>query len=38
MLNYLLSLDTDLLIWARGLLGPDSARIVQILGESVVLW
>ena len=38
MLQSLLSLDTELLIWARGLLGPDSARIVQILGESVVLW
>lgn len=38
MLTYLLSLDTSLLIFARGLVTPEYARIVQILGESVVIW
>ncbi len=38
MLQYLLSLDTNLLIWARSLVWPEFARMIQILGESVVLW
>ena len=38
MFNTLLSLDTELLIHARGLISPEYAPIVQILGESIVIW
>lgn len=38
MITTLLAYDTNLLIAARGLIGPEYARIVQIMGESVVLW
>lgn len=38
MLHTLLQLDVSLLIWARSLVWPESARFIQILAESVVLW
>jgi len=38
MFDSLLALDTNLLIEARTLVGPEYARIIQILGESVVVW
>jgi undecaprenyl-diphosphatase len=38
MITTLLSYDTSLLISARGLIGPEYAILIQILGESVVLW
>ncbi len=38
MIAYLLQSDTNLLIWARWLMWPDYAQLIQILGESVVLW
>lgn len=37
MLQYLLSLDVELLIMARGLIGPEYAILIQILGESIVI-
>ncbi len=38
MFNSLLSYDTELLISARHLVSPDSAKIIQILGELIVFW
>ncbi len=38
MLQSILSLDEELLIAARGLVGPEYALFVQILGESVVVF
>lgn len=38
MFTYLLSLDTSLLIQARGLIGHEYSHLVQILGESIVVW
>jgi hypothetical protein len=38
MIQYLLSLDTDLLISARTLVSADHARLIQILGEGIVIW
>ncbi len=38
MLQYLLQLDTTFLIWARSLVWPEFARMIQILGESIVVW
>ncbi len=38
MFQSLLSLDTNLLIWARSLIGPDYATMIQFLGESIVVW
>ncbi|GAB0175311.1 MAG: undecaprenyl-diphosphatase [Candidatus Altimarinota bacterium] len=38
MLQSLLSFDTHLLIWARGLVGPNYATAIQFLGESIVIW
>ena len=38
MLQYLLHADTSALIYARSLVWPEFAYIIQILGESIVLW
>ena len=38
MFNSILSYDQALLVSARHLVSPDSARIIQILGELVVFW
>ena len=38
MLQYLLQLDTTFLIWVRSLVWPEFARMIQILGESIVVW
>jgi hypothetical protein len=38
MLDSLLAIDTSLLKSARGLIGADYSTLVQILGESVVIW
>jgi hypothetical protein len=38
MLEYLLSLDTALLIEARHLGSPEYSLILRILGEIVVIW
>jgi membrane-associated phospholipid phosphatase len=38
MIQSLLALDTELLISARGLVGPEYARLIQILWESVVIY
>ncbi len=38
MIQTLLDLDRDSLIWARGLVGPEYAQIIQITGEIIVLW
>lgn len=38
MLQYLLSLDNSLLISASGLISPEYAPLVQLLGESIVIF
>jgi hypothetical protein len=38
MLQYFLSLDESLLISARRLIGPEYAILIQILGESIVIF
>lgn len=38
MLHYLLSLDAELLIYARNSVWPEYSIIVQILGESIVIF
>lgn len=38
MIQYLLQADTSALIFARSLVWPEFAWIIQILSESVVLW
>jgi undecaprenyl-diphosphatase len=38
MLETLLSLDRELLIWARSLLWQEYSTIIQILWESIVIW
>lgn len=38
MLETLLSFDTELLIWSRGLIWPEYSTIIQILWESIVIW
>lgn len=38
MLQSLLSLDTELLIWARSLIGPEHASAIQICSELIVVW
>ena len=37
-MQYLLNLDTQLLIYARSLVGGGYALLVQFLGEIVVIW
>ncbi len=38
MIQFLLNADVQALTWARGLIGPEYATLVQILGESIVVW
>ena len=38
MIQYFLDLDTQLLIYARSLIGPEYALLIQFLGEIVVIW
>lgn len=38
MLETLLQADTSALIWARGLVDPSFARLVEICGELIVIW
>ncbi|MDD2694172.1 MAG: phosphatase PAP2 family protein [Candidatus Gracilibacteria bacterium] len=38
MLQSLLQADTSALLWTRGLVDPSYAHIIQIIGESIVLW
>ena len=37
-MQYLLNLDTQLLIYARSLVGAEYALLIQFLGEIVVIW
>ena len=38
MASFFLNLDTNLLISARQFVWPEYSRIIQILGESIVIW
>ena len=38
MLQTLLNLDTQALIWARSLISPEYAVLVQIFAESIVIF
>ncbi len=38
MIQYFLDLDTQLLIYARSLIGPEYALLIQFLGEIIVIW